>query len=927
MPNLTPPNHHHHHYHHHHHHHKKGKEEHESEVPSISSSPNIDVPHSPTSSITNPTTTSTTNNNNIQTKMYPIELPSTPSSDSPPPTSPRDSIQSPPKLCLPSSAPSPSRSPYPIPPYRSSSPANVNDHHNANAKPLILDIGDPHHHHSTSIFTTTLSSIEPSPPHRLTSHAITSTLPPSTPILPTHRNTSNITNIHNIHNTFKDVETETDIITSNYSCMNPFPIRLTFAKSVSESTPKFHCQTPTFSNPLPSHPSSSLSPLEHVCVSHHHLPKQHQHPVSMEETKDSEQEGEDANSTISLSTPANRWRAMSQMAGPHQQDSTILDFSNRTDLTFESLQYGVPPSLAKQVLDLRCHEYGIHNMARRLETTRAPKDDDYISVSGTNFLFQSPSRSRIGFHNDQGPTNRILIFGRRCGSYEADLPAFLDVVERVFPKLLHISLGTNALEGDEEEEEDDDNNHNNHNHNHNKEEEDPYTIQTSLEMEEEDPEEDSVSIVSDQAIHHGRVFQRSEGIQLPTPPLPPDTPTQSESQSQTPSNNSSPTESSSHYHKQEAAEKEAMRMKRLYILFRLPDIRSINLEPVTDEERRMAHPNVPHGAKVPKEHWLTRAMKDWEDPPDPQGPALLHKVGSPNPHSKEDFTTWESSSSGGIECRFPAVHPPPPVTVSQSDPTTDTVSPSRGPSSLRKEPHHESSTRHRLLPSSSKFPKWNTHSKSDFFGRLGGNAPSSQKSQRIKLAVIRESHSSRKDPKSTSHSTHSEDETKDLHGPILSQEALVEAEVAYSQSSGNAPDIPMDSSIRKCSSSSNSNNNNSHNAMEDSTIHTTPILPSVAQTVSSTHPPTNGTRVTNRRPPTSPASILRPIPLTKAHKKRSKKRNGGSSTDHSSSQNSTWNRRWGRRGPRRRPVMPSNSMADEEDDVSEEDDITMDPNV
>ena len=58
----------------------------------------------------------------------------------------------------------------------------------------------------------------------------------------------------------------------------------------------------------------------------------------------------------------------------------------------------------------------------------------------------------------------------------------------------------------------------------------------------------------------------------------------------------------------DAANREQMRMHRLYIIYRLPDLLSINGQPVSDEERQLARPLYPSGTPVRKEVWLTKAM-------------------------------------------------------------------------------------------------------------------------------------------------------------------------------------------------------------------------------------------------------------------------------------------------------------------------------
>ena len=61
------------------------------------------------------------------------------------------------------------------------------------------------------------------------------------------------------------------------------------------------------------------------------------------------------------------------------------------------------------------------------------------------------------------------------------------------------------------------------------------------------------------------------------------------------------------------AEKESERMKRLYILYRMPNLVSINGQIVTEEERKLSKPISPSGKKVKRQEWLTQAMADNKD--------------------------------------------------------------------------------------------------------------------------------------------------------------------------------------------------------------------------------------------------------------------------------------------------------------------------
>jgi len=61
------------------------------------------------------------------------------------------------------------------------------------------------------------------------------------------------------------------------------------------------------------------------------------------------------------------------------------------------------------------------------------------------------------------------------------------------------------------------------------------------------------------------------------------------------------------------AQEEASRMQRLYVLYRLPGLITINGVEVTDQERKLASPSTPTGCKVNREDWLTHAMAKNKD--------------------------------------------------------------------------------------------------------------------------------------------------------------------------------------------------------------------------------------------------------------------------------------------------------------------------
>ncbi len=51
------------------------------------------------------------------------------------------------------------------------------------------------------------------------------------------------------------------------------------------------------------------------------------------------------------------------------------------------------------------------------------------------------------------------------------------------------------------------------------------------------------------------------------------------------------------------------RMRRLYVLYRLPDLKSIDGTPVTRAERAMARPSSPNGERVPRNDWVDKKSK------------------------------------------------------------------------------------------------------------------------------------------------------------------------------------------------------------------------------------------------------------------------------------------------------------------------------
>ncbi len=184
-----------------------------------------------------------------------------------------------------------------------------------------------------------------------------------------------------------------------------------------------------------------------------------------------------------LITPQDRWKAMSELAGSHRQSLEVLDLSNRS-LPAQALKYGVPRKTAESVTVLR------------YDGNLAGEGND-----GTN-----------------------------------DLPAFLDIVVQLFPRLQHLSLRNNPCSPGNE------------------------MIGASPVREAKLPANVDPKLKNklDAAI--------------------------------------------------DAANREQRRIQRLYIIYRLPDLLSIDEQPVSDEERRLARPLNPTGTPVKKDQWLTKAM-------------------------------------------------------------------------------------------------------------------------------------------------------------------------------------------------------------------------------------------------------------------------------------------------------------------------------
>jgi len=69
----------------------------------------------------------------------------------------------------------------------------------------------------------------------------------------------------------------------------------------------------------------------------------------------------------------------------------------------------------------------------------------------------------------------------------------------------------------------------------------------------------------------------------------------------------------SHYEESEDMPTADARMRRLYIIYRLPDLLSIDGKPVTLVERQLARPSSPNGYRVKREDWVVSDVEDDDD--------------------------------------------------------------------------------------------------------------------------------------------------------------------------------------------------------------------------------------------------------------------------------------------------------------------------
>jgi hypothetical protein len=79
------------------------------------------------------------------------------------------------------------------------------------------------------------------------------------------------------------------------------------------------------------------------------------------------------------------------------------------------------------------------------------------------------------------------------------------------------------------------------------------------------------------------------------------------------------------YFKGEEEIEVSARMRRLYVLYRLPDLRSIDDMRVTRAEKKLARPNSPNGERVPRTEWMgsSESLLDDEDDENQEGPPRI----------------------------------------------------------------------------------------------------------------------------------------------------------------------------------------------------------------------------------------------------------------------------------------------------------------
>ncbi len=252
-----------------------------------------------------------------------------------------------------------------------------------------------------------------------------------------------------------------------------------------------------------------------------------------------------------LKKHSERWKYQSSLAGSHSQHSHVLDVSHWPNISLQSLKCGVTPNIAKNITDF----------------TFSVKDESF------------------------------------------DVPSFLDLVIGLFPKLKHLTLveKINYDDGGGEEDGGEEDGHEEDEREYEDDEHDDDDVELnsminsfktprnnarvkvySADGDDQDMVDDleyyEVATASSQKVPNFPEVLQESSTTLP------------------------PVSSSIALQAMQMAEKESQRMKRLYILYRLPDLISINGQVVTEEERNLARPMSPSGNKVKHQEWLTQAM-------------------------------------------------------------------------------------------------------------------------------------------------------------------------------------------------------------------------------------------------------------------------------------------------------------------------------
>ena len=625
----------------------------------------------------------------------------------------------------------------------------------------------------------------------------------------------------------KDIETETDIVCSNYSCINSFPSLL-----------------------------------------NNHAISNNGSPLNFMTSNNKKENQDDRSSVVSLTSPENRWKAMSHLAGSHKQNQTILNLSHRIDMTPESLKFGVPPAVASKIVNLRCARHFFFSSFSEQEQQCPYYNNSY------SYFYE---------HDYAMKANKFLLsFGQAFGSFEADLPAFLDVVEHLFPNLLHIAFESPKIK---------------------------ISNDVSKEKNEVRSNDSNSNALDNDQLHIKEDTESKDEIE-----------------------NKNIGED-----KANAALRESYRMKRLYIILRLPDLQSINDVPITEDERRIANPLDPNGYKVKKSDWLTKAMKDWEDEMDYETHDKFsenlgvgnHGIDGKIKSSHENIESWESMSSGGIECALPYNLPSSSINKKDNNQQyhnhkgfpriPETQEKGRDQDEKDTNPHNYSfhAPRESLkdgndLDTSLKYSLSSFKHKKRTTSQNELDSPSREDGEDLTLKV------ENKDISRTSNSAapliqamrrrksfpFSAEESSSLQKQTLFLDVTsgrVQKKHSYTKKFQKSEQISLDAKYK----------NSVKDVIEDSLNHTSLSYSSKkkAKKEISKH------RSNNRRPPQSPASAHRPEML-------------GTIAEKGASQ--TWNRRrWrkskgGKSDPRwRHLITPSTSMADEfEEESSEEEDLS-----